>query len=322
MSNTIYHGRHFTLAAGFEPDYRQAQSTPAAQLLKYSTLDFNRNPQRQEDETIDPQALANKRDEGDETPEGTLNAIMCLNDFGFWAKMMWGQPVTTGSAGAYTHVFSLGLNDRPSALFELAGVRSGGSRFHRFLGGMLRTLSWDVLAAQQSIETSLLFSNEVRPQPTTAYMTTPAAKRVKARAEPSRAAIYDVQGSSTLGRVGGCTVSFDNDLDPQAIGDALPGYGVVLLGQPKLSGTLKVFFEDGTVVDHARANLSRRLVCSASSRNGAETLVLNIPDVQFDEPPTAIPAGRGLTADIQWSAHYAAGSAAPTLTLTNAIPTY
>jgi hypothetical protein len=97
-------------------------------------------------------------------------------------------------------------------------------------------------------------------------------------------------------------MEIDKGLDPQKLADGLEGYGVVLQGQPKVSGSIKCLFEDGTVFDAARAHATKRLVFDTTS-NGTETLRVVLPSVEFDEPSNKINSSKGMIADVKWMAH-------------------
>lgn len=130
MSCDIYKGSDFTLIGQFTdadatPRYRSVPGTPAATRLKFSQLSLNRNPMRQTDPTINDNVLNPKTDEVDESPEGSITAIACLNDATFWFNSVFGDPVTTG--GAATSAEKSGGNTGTGTLGAVTvdGAKSG-----------------------------------------------------------------------------------------------------------------------------------------------------------------------------------------------------
>lgn len=323
MCQNVYHGRTATLMGQFEAAYRTIPDAEdiAAQLLKFSEIEIGDDADLQDDPTINNNALVEKRDEMDSTVSATGKHILCLNDFGWWAKLALGAPVTTG-AGPYTHVFTLDLAPRPSALLELRLGPATGYRYERYLGMVLNELGWNVMEADQSFTTGLIGAVQVKPRPVAAYDAAPAARYAKSRACTKRGAIYDVDGASTLGEITKGAVTLTNDLEGQKIADGQEGFGCVLLGQPRLSGTLTALFAPGSVVDAAFAHSSKKLVMVSKNAAGTHSLTLTVPNVEFDRPKTTVKTSKGLVMDLNWRAHHVDGADPVTISLTNAVPNY
>lgn len=323
----VYQGRTTTLAAQFATAFRTAPVTPNTQLLKFSTLDIGQDADLEDNPTINSQALMDKRTEMDHVISGKGKHILCLNDIGWWLKLLWGAPVTTG-LGPYTHVFTLSLTDRLDALIELALTENDAApstRFHRYLGVLLNALSWNVMEKDQSFETELIGAVEVKPFPVTAFDVTPTARMPTSRACTKGGEVYDGASvaASTLGKISKASVRIFNDLEGFALADGLEGYGHVQLGQPMLDGSLSALFENATLMDHALAHTSKGLKLVSKSADGAHSLKLDCANVEFDRPHIVIPSSKGLIADgIKWRAHHVDAAAAPTITLINATATY
>ncbi len=313
----IRHGRNTQLLLQRETTFRTPPATPAAYRMKWSELEFGRDPQRQEDPTIQNTPLAVKKDPGDEIFGGSLKAILCLNDIGQWFTLLWGTPVTTG-IGPYTHTWTLSLAARPSALLELGYLTA--SKYPQWLGVMLNTLSWDIKEADQSISMEFMAGEEVVPEPTAPFDAAPTSY-AKNRACAKGGEIYDVQGASTLGRISKASVKISNDLEGQNVADGKDGYGEILLGQPSIEGSVTVLFDDGTnIFDHARDHASKPMTLISRNADDSARLQLNLPAVEFDEAKHKIATSKGLLVDTNWRAH--ADATAPTLVLTNGISSY
>jgi len=323
----VYHGRSTTLQGQFETAFRTAPVAPATQLLKFSEIDIGQDADLQDNPTINNQALMDKRTEMDHVISGKGKHILCFNDIGWWLKLLWGAPVTSG-AGPYTHTFTLNLTDRPSALLELALTENDAApstRYHRFLGLMLNAMSWDVLEKDQSFETELMGAVEVKPFPVAAFDVTPAARYPISRACTKGGEVYDGANyaATTLGRISKASVRIFNDLEGFALADGQEGYGHIQLGQPMIEGSLSALFENATLLDHALAHTTKGLKLVSKSSDGAHSLKLTCPNVEFDRPHIVVNTSKGLVADgIKWRAHHVDAAAAPTIELINATPDY
>lgn len=321
MTCDVYNGGNTVLEGQIETAYRTLPGTPNSLKLKFSEFSFARNPARQEDPTIDGSVLAQKTDEVDESPSGTLTSIACLNDMTFWLHLLIGAPVTTGTGpGPYVHTYTLTRNCRPSALLQ-ANMRTSQSamRYRRFLGAMVNSLNWDVLADDQNISLDLLIATQPRPFPVAAFDTTPTSLP-KQRAAAANCSIYDVLGANTLGVMTGCSIAIENGLEGIKQADGRFGYGDVLMGDPKISGTLRALFRDGTIADFGEAHTTKKLVIATTSLDGAASCTITLPSVEFSEPAVAVSTKSGLVVETNWMAHAKAGDAPVTIVLTNSTP--
>lgn len=313
--NTVIHGRWARLLFQIEDAFRTAPGTPAAYRLPFHETDFGREPDRQEDPTLQGEALTPKRDEDDSMLAGPLTSRLDLNAIGWWLYLLWGAPVTTGT-GPYEHVFTLDLDERPSALIEIAYQ---SARFQRYLGVVLNSISWNVIEAQQNMTLNLMGAAEVLPRPVATFDAA-YSELAKSRACSKGGEVYDVDGASTLGHIAGASVEITNDLEGQRLADNQEGPGFYLLGQPAISGTLRALFENDKLADKAIDHDDVPL--SLISRNGADMLELKIPEAEFDAPKSTIGTSRGIVHEIPYRAFMSPGGTAPTITLTNQVASY
>jgi hypothetical protein len=321
MPGKVYHGRTATLAHQFETAFRTAPVAPNTQLLKFERCTMGRDPELPDDETINADALREKRDEQDSMAPVSLQARLCLNDAGTFLRMLLGAPVTTGPVGGvYTHVFTLDLNDRPTALLELALTESTPStRYHRHLGVMMNTMGWSLIDVAQRFAMEMIGAVEVRPYPVAAFDNTPTALRAMNAACKKNGKIWD--GAAAIGDIAAGTIQFGNELDPQSLADGLEGYGAILLGQPSVTGSVDVLFKPGELVDDALARTSKHLVLESKNAAGDHSLIVDVPSAEFDVPRIPIETSKGIVVrGIGWRAHR---NATPvTVTLKNAVAAY
>ncbi len=88
--------RRSQLLGQFEAVFRTAPA-PAAKVLPFSSLDIQRDANRQQNATIQSTPLGAKSDKGDPTYSGTIASILDLRSCGNWLKSLLGAP-TVGKA--------------------------------------------------------------------------------------------------------------------------------------------------------------------------------------------------------------------------------
>lgn len=317
MALNLRHGRNTQLLLQRETAFRTAP-TAAAFKMKYNTLRFRNEVERAEDPTISANVLAEKPSDVDEGHSFAIGSILCLNDIGQWLTLLMGEPVTTGAEAPYTHTFTLDLDDRPTALLE-AGIIEA-SKYHRYLGCALSSMSWGIQEADQNLAIEAMGAVKVSPVPGSAFDADPTAYAVN-RACKKAGEVYDVQGANTLGLVTAASITIANNLEGMHLADGAAGYGVYDLGQPTISGELTALYDDDTeLLEHAEGNVSRALTLISANQAGDATLTVNLAAVAFDQPTWSFETSRGLILTQNWRAH--AHATAPTVVLVNGIASY
>lgn len=323
MSCDTYKGSDYTLLGQWtDGNYRSAPSAPEATQLKFSSLRLGRNPIREQDPTVNDETLREKSDEVDETPDGQATAIACLRDALFWFTGLFGAPVTTGD-GPYTHTFTLTRDCKPDALLELVGQRvatpAPSPRIRRYLGMMVRDMTWDLMAQQQNFVFNLLMGAQVRPFPVAVFDAAPT-KLGKSRAMAARTLAYDVQGASTFGAITGLTFGLNLNPDPQRLADGVTGYGQVLPGDIGVSGTVTALHKDGGLAQYADMHTSKPMTIETQSETGDASCKIILPHVEFSEVPDEISGKNGLQRTYNWMAHWQQGDEPVTVELVNSVP--
>src|SRR5690606_35918612 len=142
----------------------QAQSaartapSPAAFKMKFNPgYEFGRQDTRQQNQTMNLNALMEQSDAGDAVLAGTYPAILCLNDLGQWLTHLLGAPDTTGYRPD-THEDTLDLSVAPRFLMELG--YADVDKYTRWLDCIVNSLSYDIKAREQNISLSLIGGSE------------------------------------------------------------------------------------------------------------------------------------------------------------------
>lgn len=311
-------GRATQLLLQRESDFRTLPGSPSARALKFSPgLEFKDDMEYLADPTINNQPLANKQDCDEEGHSLKIPAILCLNDIGEWLTLALGTPTTTSvSGGKYQHIFTLDLDPRPSAMLELGYTQA--NQYRRWLGCMLNKLSWGIKDSDQDITVELIGATQDATKHTAPYMATPSTQYQKNRA-CSRKGLIRNQGN-TLGRVLSATLSIENDLEGKHTADGEPGYGLILLGEPSVSGTLNYVQFEGDSFSNAEDHTSVDLQLTVGAPSG-DTLQAIIPAAELGKPSYSVPTSKTLLQEgVPWRAHASANPVQ--FVLTNGIATY
>src|SRR3546814_18479451 len=106
--------------------------------------------------------------------------------------------------------------------------------------------------------------------------------------------------------------------DPLANGEE--GFGVILLGQPAITGTLEALYtQEASVYDAALTGVTKKLVLVNANAAGTHSLTATFPTVAFDRPKREVKATKGLKVSRNWRAYQEPGSELPTFTVINAV---
>lgn len=312
-----YKGANTQLLLQRASSYRALPAPANAFDMKFNEITLGDDDGHVEDPTINTNSvLMDKRDTGEQSPNASISSILCLNNIGQWLTLLWGTPSTSGS-GTYTHTWTLDNAERPSALLEL-GFKDA-TEYRRWVGFILDSLSWDVMSKDQNI--AMQGTPAVKlANPGSAFDSSPTVY-AKNRACVGGGEIYDIDGSSTLGRVSEGSVSIANNHEFFHLADDQFGYGSAVMGDPTLTGSLSYLWGDDTSLQDYQEDHTT-IAMSLISRNAAgnNSLKLILPNVEFDKPSFSVPTRKGLVQKADWRAH--AGATAPTIELVNGIASY
>jgi hypothetical protein len=238
---------------------------------------------------------------------------------GYWLKAMFGNPTTTPSAtgqNGYTHSFKPGLV-QPSLLLEQGFTDIGvfelfkGCKINKFAvnfgGDAELTASIDIMGATETIQTA-------------SFCAAPATVNwsrygnFQASLQEGGAALAIVTNASLNIEFG---LSADNyTLGGNGFRTAIPE-GVI-----KVSGEIKAFFENRTLLDKAINGAESSLVFKLT--NGGNSLEFGLGEVVYERNSPVIEGTKGIMIDLPYRAYYqnSAQGGIITATLVNAKTAY
>lgn len=235
---------------------------------------------------------------------------------GYWLKAMFGTPSTTGSANPYTHVFKP-VDVQPSLVLEQGFSDVGvyelfnGCKVNKFslnLGGDAElTASIDIMGTRETTGTASFAA-------TPTGITLAGFNNFQASIQEGGANIATVTNA-------GLNIEFGLAGDGYAIGgngfrSAIPE------GLIKITGNLKAFFEDQSLLNKALQGTESSLLLKLTS--GQHSLEFFLPEIVYERNSPGIEGSKGIVIDLPYRAYYADNvqNAAVVATLINSQAAY
>lgn len=305
----IIHGNTGTLIGQFQTDGLLSVPSPAVAVRhRFEEFTAGRKPLRTANNTVKGRAVGSKKIDQDDRPAGTITSPFCLNNVGWWLKMLCGAPATTG-AGPYTHVFTHGLGVRPTSLLEmaLASASASATLRRRFFGAHLNQMSWDPMSDEPTWQGQLMFAQELLPRPSSAFDGTVAFYDYLP-AVRHRAQIDDPGNAGVLGIVTSCDIAIDLKTKGYPGANGQRGYASYVIGDtelPGIGGGIAALFQSAGLWTRASANDTNALRIIQATADNAYSLTSLFPSIGFEEEPdwSSTLAGGSKSIGTKWYAN-------------------
>lgn len=306
-------GINAVMAAAFETTYGQS---PASGFKK---LPFVSSALGEEQPLIEDDQLGFGREGLDPTydvitNDGDIVVPVDTRAIGFWLRAAFGAPATSGTTGAYTHVFTSGSAALPSVSAEtgLPEVPSYSMNY-----GLALNQIRIALARSGMLNATLSMIGQGETDPTNAS----AAGTVAALQGPRFA---QATGSIkldgvTLAEVVSADFAYSNSLEKVEVIRSDGRIGGVDPGKVMTTGTLTTRFANRTLLDKARGKTPVAL--ELGWVNGDASLTFALSRVFLPKPKRPIEGPRGIQAVFNFQASGAGGNHC-VATLINDVPSY
>lgn len=272
---------------------------------------------------IESDLLGQGREMSDPTPDvatndGDIVVPVDVRNFGQWLKLFLGDPTTSGSADAFTHVFKSGAAALPSMAIEVGAPEVPAFSTHRGARGNQLRIAMS-RSGLLNATCSLVCIGETDPVAATVGAATPATLAVTRFAQATG---YVRKDGVELGSVVAADFTFSNNLEKvetiQADGrieDSDPGMA-------QMSGSITVRFKDTALLAAATASPPQPIELAFGWTSGDHSLVFLVGRVFLPKPKRPISGPNGIQAQFNWQAAKAASGSALVVTLANDVPTY
>ena len=294
--------------------------------IKGYKIPFNSNTLSSSQNTTAPATITGRRDAvqpilGNVDTTGDLTVPLDLTATGYMLAAAFGKSTTTpvaDSTGLYTHVFKAGKT-QPSFTVEKAfsnGLYSNikGVKVNQletsFGGDGELTLRAGLLGCDEKIGDSPV---------TTTGITEVGFNRLN---NFQSSILIDGVESAVVTELS-LTIAFGLDDSGYAIGSK--GYRTrINEGLISPTGKLTAFFDDESFIDRAINATSTAIQIKLANADGKQSLVIDLPEVQFARKTPSIDGTKGITQELDFNAFYKASGQGTCIqfTLTNDTPSY
>ena len=273
----------------------------------------------------DPLLGAGYNNDRDETPSapalsehgGEIDVPLCLNHFGYWLRLLFGAPTTTGAGADKTHLFASGAPVLPSYAIE---AKKMATDFRQHVGCVGKSLSMSfedkpgyhrARVAIGGAKENLLTTSAagVLPAPL-ALLQVPASKGI--------VRVNSVAAGSILGG----EITYSTGVSMERYVDDDDGFSAaVLLDRARATGALKLRYRDATFDNLAIANTDVALELEFAI-SATKTVLFAMPAVRLERRGAPIEGPGGIESNMGFAAGQTAGAPMLSVTLKNQIATY
>lgn len=230
------------------------------------------------------------------TADGNVVVPIDSQDFGFWLKAAFGQPVTSGIApGPFTHEFRTGGWTLPSLSIETGMPEV--PRYALYSGCVLDTLSWQMQRSGLLTATASLVAQGES-------VATSSAAGALADLGLQRFGHFNgaiTRDGNPLGNIVSAEITYANSLDRV---ETIRSDGRIDGADPSiaaLTGRIEVRFADQVLVDQAISGDPCELTFGYTLPSG-DSLILTAHAVYLPRPRIEISGPQGVQANFDWQA--------------------
>ena len=256
----------------------------------------------------------------------SFEAPLYVDECGWLLKHGVANPDTSGT-GPYVHTGKVGFDaasvgDLPDGCsWEIGYTDLGTPLYHQFIGGRINEVVIPFGAGGPASLNCTVVCKSDDPDVTSRKDATPTAYTSDALSMTDISAMTEGGGASTI--ILGGEIRINNNLDTSVYcvngGGSL---GDLPTGQASVTGTLRVLFQDDTILDKVYEFTESSL--GVTFTQGTASLALTVPELRYNRAAPAPGGGSGLIFDLSWEAYKGDHGDATTLkyVLTNSVASY
>ncbi|MEI8397140.1 MAG: phage tail tube protein [Rhodospirillaceae bacterium] len=249
------------------------------------------------------------------TAQGNVVVPVDLRDIGLWLKGLFGLPTTTGTAPAFSHVFTSGATALPSLALEVG--MPDVPRYFLNTGCMVDSIKFPWATSGKANATVAVIAQGEANAATTGGGT--PTSRVLRRFQQSMGVVR--KDGVALGNVTGGELTYANKLSAvRTIRDDGKIDGCDL-GVAACTGQISVRFADTVLLDAASSGTPVTLSLGWIIDTD-KSLMIDLPAVYLPKAKNPISGPGGIEAKYNWQAAKPASGAFVTVTLKNDIESY
>lgn len=298
MSKYIARGTKSSLMLDFETQYGVAPATPAGVKLPVNTIGLKASRAKNSANTLTGRRDPVQPFDGNTEVAGAVVVPVDTLAFGHWLKAMFGDPVTTGDAAPYTHVFKPG--DEMPSLFIQTEYGTKPATFAQYTGCKVGSMAIS-FGGDGELTASLNLSGRDVEFAETSHDTTATLVPMK-RLGNFQSSLSDKGTGVGIVTEGSLDINFGLDTTIRALG----GEGKlhdILEGIMAVTGNITTMFTSKELLEKARKSeeMSLELKFQIDAENA---LSFTLPEVQINFETPAVDGPTGVKMQLPFVAYF------------------
>ena len=289
MPDKVARGYKTTCMLDYETSFGVAPSTKAPVILPINSFGLTVSRNKNSAQTLRGRRDPDMPFDGNVETSGDLVVPVDVRSFGYWLKLLFGDPTTSGSGSAYTHVFKP-ADESPSAVLQCSYGTSPAT-FGHFPGCKISSLQ---LAAggDEELTATLSMVGKMATFDTTDYDTGSDAETVVLKRLSNFQASLK-KDNTTFAVCTGFDINIDNglDTDTRTLGTAGELYDIPE-GIMSVTGNVTCLFTSLALLNDAKSSTEMSLELSfAIDANNSLSILLPEVQIQYQGPTVEGPTG-------------------------------
>ena len=320
MPDKVARGYKTTCMLDYETSFGVAPSTKAPVILPINSFGLTVSRNKNSAQTLRGRRDPDMPFDGNVSTAGDIVVPVGTRAFGYWLKLLFGDPTTTGSGSAYTHVFKPG-DTAPSAVIQCAYGTDPASYGH-YTGCKVSSLQLTA-GGDEELTATLSMAGKMATFDTTNYDTGDDAEPIILnRLSNFQASLK--KDNTTFAVCTGFDINIDNglDTDTRTLGTAGELYDIPE-GIMSVTGNVTCLFTSLALLNDAKnsTEMSLELAFTIDANNSLSIL---LPEVQIQYQGPTVEGPTGIRTQYPFVAYYnnAAANTVVQVTLKNDVSAY
>jgi hypothetical protein len=288
----------------YETSFGVAPSTPAPVILPINSFGLTVSRNKNSAQTLRGRRDPDMPFDGNVETSGDLVVPVDVRSFGYWLKLLFGDPTTTGSGAAYTHVFTP-ADESPSAVLQCS-YGTTPATFGHFPGCKVSSLQLTA-GGDEELTATLSMVGKMATFDTMNYDTGEDAEAVVLKRLSNFQASLK-KDNQTFAVCTGFDITIDNglDTDTRTLGTAGELYDIPE-GIMSVTGNVTCLFTSLALLNDAKASTEMSLELSFTIDN-SNSLSILLPEVQIQYQGPTVEGPTGIRTQYPFVAYYNDGA--------------
>jgi len=300
MPEKVARGYKTTCMLDFEPSFGVAPTTKAPVVLPINSFGLTVSRNKNSAQTLRGRRDPDMPFDGNVETTGDIVVPVGTRAFGYWLKLLFGQPTTSGSEGAFTHVFKP-ADESPSALIQCAYGTSPATYGH-YSGCKISSLQLTA-GGDEELTATLSMAGKMATFDTTNYDDGATAEAVVLKRLSNFQASLK-KNNEVFGVCTGFDITIDNglDTDTRTLGTAGELYDIPE-GIMSVTGNVTCLFTSLALLNEAKnsTEMSLELKFAIDENN---SLAILLPEVQIQYQGPTVEGPTGIRTQYPFVAYY------------------